>query len=133
MGRIKSVINYLPRCSYHLLYSPHIVVLKLWVFLPGDPNSEATIWQIKDDNYGLIEVKGKKTVKVFGKDLQLQDFRFFVLFHKNEVKRSKMSFNTSWYIRPNPEDRIIRKPFDQKNDRRTENTKKGIPKVLFRT
>ena len=86
--------------------------------MPGDPNSEATIWQIKDDNYGLIEVKGKKTVKVSGKDL-LQDFRFFVLFHKNEVKykkRSKNSFNTSWYIRPNPEDRITRKPFDRKND-----------------
>ena len=31
---------------------------------------------------------------------------------------------TSWDSRPNPEDRINRKPGDQKNNQRTENAKK---------
>ena len=30
---------------------------------------------------------------------------------------------SSWYGRPKPEDRINRKPDDQKNDERTKNTK----------
>jgi hypothetical protein len=44
--------------------------------LPDDPNSQAIIWQVKDDNNGIIEVKGGP----------LDDaFRFFVLFHKDQV------------------------------------------------
>ena len=34
----------------------------------------------------------------------------------------------SWYIGPNPEDQINRKPDDQKNDQSTENTKKQMTK-----
>jgi hypothetical protein len=45
----------------------------------GDPNSAATIWQIKDDNYGLIEVKGGPLES---------PYRFFVLFHKDQVSKS---------------------------------------------
>jgi hypothetical protein len=51
-----------------------------------DPYSEATIWEIKDDNFGLIEIKGRRKVKkVFSED-EFQDYRFFVLFHKDQVK-----------------------------------------------
>ena len=47
---------------------------------PGDPDSEASIVQIKDHNYGLIEVKcggaGERATKLF------------CLFHKDQVMES---------------------------------------------
>jgi hypothetical protein len=44
--------------------------------MPEDPNSVASVWLVKDDNYGLIEVKG---------GLAESQYRFFVLFHKDQV------------------------------------------------
>ena len=46
------------------------------------------------------------------------------LVHVLEERETKLiSFGSSWYSKPNPEDRINRKPDDQKNDWRTQNTK----------
>ena len=39
----------------------------------------------------------------------------------------------SWSIRPNPEDRINRKPDDRKNDQMTKKTKTGRPKKINST
>ena len=43
---------------------------------PADPYSQAVIWQIKDENYGLIEIKCGP---------EGQGGRFFCLFHKHQV------------------------------------------------
>ena len=43
---------------------------------PADPHSQAVVWQIKDANYGLIEIKCGSGEKAS---------RFFCLFHRNQV------------------------------------------------
>ena len=50
---------------------------------PGDPNSQAVIFQIKDANYGLIEIKCAAGEKLSS---------FFCLFHKDQV--SLVIFNS---------------------------------------
>ena len=48
-----------------------------------DPYGKATVWQIKDESFGLVEVKGGT----------VQDpFRFFALFHIDQV----IVFENGW-------------------------------------
>lgn len=42
----------------------------------GDPNSQAVVWQVKDDQCGIIELSG---------GLPNNKYRFFALFHKEQV------------------------------------------------
>lgn len=39
------------------------------------PDVQATVWEIRDDNFGIVEVKGRDPI----------NFRFFALFHKDDV------------------------------------------------
>ncbi len=63
------------KLSYAILLSFHFHNERCFK-ISGDLTSAATIWQIKDDSYGLIEVKG---------DGPNHPYRFFCLFHKNQV------------------------------------------------
>ena len=42
------------------------------------------------------------------------------------LKKNKSSIQTSWYLRPNPEDQINKKLDDRKNDQATKKGKKNI-------
>ena len=44
---------------------------------PGDPKSQAVVWQVKDDCNGIIEIKGETS--------ENKEYRFFVFFHKDQV------------------------------------------------